>query len=959
MLIGPTGGTQVEHILASTGVSGTSVVWDLRQKRPVISFTDPATKTSRSCLAWNPEVATQVMVASDDDSTPILQMWDLRNAHSPAKTLTGHTRGILAMSWCPFDPGMLLTCGKDNRTLCWNPQAPAESNNIMCELPASTNWNFDVRWSPKLPAIVSTSSFDGQVNIYSLTDTSNGSSGSAMQAPGWLRRPVGASFGFGGQLASFSKGADGRSGVRLRRPITEPEFLAQAATLEQAVSGSALREFCRTKIAEPGQSAEEVDEWKFVEILFEEDARRRLLDHIGFSADAVAQEVLSLQLKDLKLDEPVAASPSKKKGKQASSAPKKEERKAPEPVEAPTPEDPNAPSVDTLFGGAPNGAVDDFLGGGGGEEDSAKLAPPSSAEDGSEHREPVVYEQPAVDAPVGPCAVLDEAVKRAVIAGKFDVAVDCCFRFGRLADALLLAATGGRELFQKTQERYLALRAAEPFIKVTRCIVNGQLAALVAESNAEAWKETLAILCTYATSEEFASLCDELATRLKNAGDSRAATLCYICAGNVDATVRMWLESASAGPKVSAVEGLQRLMEKMCVLLVLDVCKQQEMPSVVGEKFGEYAEALASQGRLPQAMQYLVRSAASQSLAVSVLRERIFNSDARNPYSVPQDQHPPFPFQYNDVGVAPVKPKVQPPLSGGSAVGTTAQQQQYNAVADAFGDAFGGAMAPAPAPAQQMQQQPAYQQQSAYQQQQQPAYGQQQPAYGQQQQQPAYGQQPQQPAYGQQQQPTYGQQPQQPTYAQQPQQPAYAQQPQQPTYGQGNGMPAQQHPNQMHQPTSSVSMPQAAAPAAPKQFTPQPIQQAPAPATPSQAAAPAPAAPAAPPQAAHTLTQEEEYIIGAMASLQGKICGAMQAKMSQDVAKRITGLVDTLKAGQVSKDVGAQLSQWCQAMDRGDIQTATSIQTTLTANVWDDHGNWLVQPSPAPICTCAVASTLP
>lgn len=35
---------KVEHILASTGVSGTSVVWDLRQKRPVISFTDSATR---------------------------------------------------------------------------------------------------------------------------------------------------------------------------------------------------------------------------------------------------------------------------------------------------------------------------------------------------------------------------------------------------------------------------------------------------------------------------------------------------------------------------------------------------------------------------------------------------------------------------------------------------------------------------------------------------------------------------------------------------------------------------------------------------------------------------------------------------------------------------------------------------------------------------------------------------
>jgi hypothetical protein len=42
------------------GTSGTSVVWDLRQKRPVISFTDSASKTSRSALAWNPEIATQV-----------------------------------------------------------------------------------------------------------------------------------------------------------------------------------------------------------------------------------------------------------------------------------------------------------------------------------------------------------------------------------------------------------------------------------------------------------------------------------------------------------------------------------------------------------------------------------------------------------------------------------------------------------------------------------------------------------------------------------------------------------------------------------------------------------------------------------------------------------------------------------------------------------------------------------
>ena len=89
-------------------------------------------------------------------------------------------------------------------------------------------------------------------------------------------------------------------------------------------------------------------------------------------------------------------------------------------------------------------------------------------------------------------------------------------------------------------------------------------------------------------------------------------------------------------------------------------------------------------------------------MPASVLRERIFNSDARNPYSVPQDQHPPFPFQYQDVGVAPAKAVVRAPSSSGSSrVGSapTQHQREYNAVADAFGDAFGAPPAPAPAPA--------------------------------------------------------------------------------------------------------------------------------------------------------------------------------------------------------------------------------------------------------------------
>lgn len=127
---------KVQHILASTSAGGTTVVWDLKRQKQVISFTDPNGARRCSALAWNPEVATQLITCSDDDRSPVLQVWDLRNSISPAREFSGHSKGVLAMAWCAQDPQLLLTCGKDNRTLCWD----APSGEVVAELPASTNW---------------------------------------------------------------------------------------------------------------------------------------------------------------------------------------------------------------------------------------------------------------------------------------------------------------------------------------------------------------------------------------------------------------------------------------------------------------------------------------------------------------------------------------------------------------------------------------------------------------------------------------------------------------------------------------------------------------------------------------------------------------------------------------------------------------------------------------------------
>lgn len=39
-------------------------------------------------------------------------------------------RGILSVAWCQRDPDLLLSCGKDNRILCWNPNSSVPHGEV-------------------------------------------------------------------------------------------------------------------------------------------------------------------------------------------------------------------------------------------------------------------------------------------------------------------------------------------------------------------------------------------------------------------------------------------------------------------------------------------------------------------------------------------------------------------------------------------------------------------------------------------------------------------------------------------------------------------------------------------------------------------------------------------------------------------------------------------------------------
>ncbi|EFJ51095.1 hypothetical protein VOLCADRAFT_120559 [Volvox carteri f. nagariensis] len=310
---------KVQHILASCSTNGTTVVWDLKRQKPVISFRDTNSQRRASAIQWNPDIATQLIVASDDDRSPTLQMWDLRNSVSPLKEFVGHHKGVLALAWSPHDSSLLLSSGKDNRTICWDVQ----SGDIVCEL-SSANWNFDVQWSPTVPGIFATSSFDGKLGVCNLhtctgskvTETVNadftvtqsivGDAKPLTKAPAWMRRPVGATFGFGGRLVSFtnnrSQQTDPATGavrlqdtgiVAVKQVVTEQDLVSRSEGFEAAIQGGnlqTLREYCCTKRAvlssadiQSAEAKQEVETWAFLSVLFEgDDARRVLLQTLGF-----------------------------------------------------------------------------------------------------------------------------------------------------------------------------------------------------------------------------------------------------------------------------------------------------------------------------------------------------------------------------------------------------------------------------------------------------------------------------------------------------------------------------------------------------------------------------------------------------------------------------------------------------------------------------------------------------
>lgn len=588
---------KIPHILLSGGRNGLVTVWDVKQKKESLTLSHLGRKEV-SAVAWHPENATKLLTALPDDSNPVIMVWDLRNANAPEKTLTGHDQGVLSLDWCQYDPDILLSSGKDNRTICWNPN----SGEMLGEFPIGTNWMFQTRFNPKNPNLVASASFDGKISIQSLQskggvakgDTNSGAldgadffdqasfdpqgpSFSLKQAPRWYKRPVGASFGFGGKLVSFTTpSGQQKSALKITTLAVESDVRATTDAFENDLKGGNFATLCDKRISELTSEPEKA-EWTILKTLFDPSPKQKLIEFLGFTKDSPKAEKGSIE----KSEDVQVNGESKER------------------------------RLSALFGGS--------------GEDDAFLNELSSTKGARTNNPFNIFSGTESEA--------DKMITNALILGDFERAVDICISEDRLSDAFMLAVPGGETALKKVQKAYFSKKTDAPnYLRLLSSVVEKNLWDVVHNADLADWKEVLCAICTYSNDKEFAELCETLGERLEaelkatsELQKRQDAATCYLSSSRLGKVIGIWIEeykeseaeilkNPSEGSTSFSihVQSMQKLIEKVTVFREATKFVDPEMNAEADWKLAplydiycEYADVLAAQGQLDFAARYL------------------------------------------------------------------------------------------------------------------------------------------------------------------------------------------------------------------------------------------------------------------------------------------------------------------------------------------------------------------
>ncbi|KAI0556053.1 WD40 repeat-like protein [Xylaria curta] len=591
---------KVSHILATGGTGGFVTVWDLKTKKASLTLNN--NRKPVSAIAWDPNNSTKLLTATPDDSTPVILLWDLRNSNAPERTLQGHEQGVLSVSWCQQDGDILISSGKDNKTLIWNPQTGERYG----EFPEVTNWTFLTRFHPRNPNLSATAAFDGKITIQTLQNTNpsavqnttqshldgedfftqaqtqpQGAAFSLAKAPSWLEKPVGVSFGFGGKLVTFSQnpfqaGQKRSSKIQISQFSVDSDITSATEKFEESLKSGDLAAICESH-KEQAHSEEEKADWRVIETLLSDNPRKGIVDYLGFNEKDVTN---------------------------GAGADEDEKKKETEPEKPASKVKGHKKRISTFFADGPDADEEDFL---------ANLSATKGAK----------TDNPFQLFGEGDSAV-EKQITKALMLGNFEKATEICLDDSRMADAFIIANCGGKDLVDRVQSAYLSQKTGMPsYLRLLGSVIVKNLWDVVYNADLTDWKETMVTLCTFADPTEFSDLCEALGDRILESGSRKDASFCYLVGSKLEKVVDIWVAELAEAEKAGLSEGsdstfsiharaLQQFIEKVTVFRHVAKFQDSEADLTSGwtlallyDKYVEYADIVAAHGQLEVAQKYL------------------------------------------------------------------------------------------------------------------------------------------------------------------------------------------------------------------------------------------------------------------------------------------------------------------------------------------------------------------
>ena len=579
---------RVNHILASATNTGNVYIYDMQKQSLFLEIMEPSLEENQTDqlntqIVWSYDGA-QIIIAYDHPEFNYLVQYHMKQPNAPSAMYSnGHSTSIISLHKNPFDKRFLLSLGRDNVVTCWSLKTKKPLCKVQMNDPAS-----QVMWGRKIKDSFICVREDGKLysdRINFVEDMNLYSEGQEI-IPNWMIPKRSITFGFGGKFYKFSRDIKNNkeNNIQVFKLNAHKEFVDQIKDFLEKSEKNDLKEILDIKIEQAKNQGNKNSNlalfWTALKSVYEKNI------DIFFNETGLNKEEFSNEIS-------AALGHAKKKENMPQ-------------LYMPPPEE-SAEDLNELF----NAPVE-------------KEAPRKQSISAKETEIPNTITEEIIkntNWSVGN----EKTIKKSLLLGDLESAVQLLFKNNRNSEALLIASTKP-ELFEKAKETYFA-KENDLFVKsIFPAIINNNFDLLFDYNVSKEWKEYLFYVNTYSVNnEDFKSFADKLGDKLSSNPDIYLSLVCYVLSGQYDKIIKMIynLYTKEVDKANDKNELLQNLFEQ--TQLVNKIINERGNSNEIFNKIiYDYCLLLVQEGLNIEASRYLINIKDTGDEHIQELYERLY-----------------------------------------------------------------------------------------------------------------------------------------------------------------------------------------------------------------------------------------------------------------------------------------------------------------------------------------------